>query len=44
MAAYIWVNIGWGNGLGPDGKADMSSVKSNDIQLREVSQEISQPS
>ena len=44
MATEIWVNIGSGNGLLPDGNVDLSSVRSSDINLRASSKEISQPS
>ena len=50
MATEIWVNIGSGNGLLPDGtqvitwaNVDWSSVKSSDIHIRAISQEIPQP-
>ena len=49
MATEIWVNIGSGNGLLPDGTkplpepVDWSSVKSSDIHIRAISQEIPQP-
>ena len=47
MATEIWVNIGSGNGLLPDGtwtNVDWSSVKSSDIHIRAISQEMPQPS
>ena len=53
MATKIWVNIGSGNGLLPDGTkplpepsnvVDFPSVKSSDIHIREISQEMPQPS
>ena len=47
MATKIWVNIGSGNGLLPDGtwtNVDSSSVKSIDIHMGAISQEIPQPS
>ena len=51
MATKIWVNIGSGNGLLPDGtkpftwtNVDWSSVKSSDIHIRAISQEMPQPS
>ena len=51
MATKIWVNIGSGNGLLPDGtkplpepNVDLSSVKSSGIHLRAILQEIPQPS
>ena len=48
MALQTWVNIGSGNGLVPDGTkplpepmlTNQSSVRSDDIHLREISQEI----
>ena len=46
----IWVNIGSGNGLVPDGikplpetNVDWSSVDSSDIHIRAISQEMPQP-
>ena len=51
MVTEIWVNIGSGNGLLPDGTKPSpepmltwSSVKSSDINIREISQEMPQPS
>ena len=53
MATEIWVNIGLGNGLLPDGTKPLpepmlidhdSSVKSNDIHIRAISQEMPQTS
>ena len=53
MATEIWVNIGSGNGLLPDNTIDQaitltniewSSVKSSDIHIRVISQEMPQPS
>ena len=50
MATENWVNIGLGSSLLPDGQAitwtnvDLSSVRSNDILLRAISQQVSQPS
>ena len=49
MATEIWVNIGSGNGLLPDGAkplpdhVDWSSRKSSDIHIRAISQEIPLP-
>ena len=47
----IWVNIGLGNGLLPDGtkplsepNVDWSSVKSSDIHIKAISQQMPQPS
>ena len=50
MVTEIWVNIGSGNGLLPDGTKPLlepmltSSVRSSDIHLRASSQELPQPS
>ena len=53
MATQIWVNMGSGNGLLPDGtkplpepmlNVNLSSVRSSDIYLRASSQDITQPS
>ena len=52
MATEIWVNTGSGNGLLPDGTkplpepmlTDWSSVKSSDIHIRAISEEMPQPS
>ena len=51
MATQNRVNIGSGNGLLPDStqaitwtNADWSSVKSSDIHIRAISQEMAQPS
>ena len=48
MATEIWVNFGSGNGLLHQAitwtNADLSSVKSKDIHLEEISWEMSQPS
>ena len=52
MVTEIWVNIGSGNGLLPDGTKPLpeqmltseSSVKSSDIHIKEISQEMPQPS
>ena len=51
MATEIWVNIGSGNGLLPVRQqaitwtnVDWSSVKSSDIHIRAISQEMPQPS
>ena len=50
MATAIWVNIGSGNGLSPDGTKPLpepiltSSVKSSDIHIRAISQVMPQPS
>ena len=49
MAIEIWVNIGSGNGLLPDGQTitwtnvDLSPIRYTDIHLRAISQEITQP-
>ena len=46
MATQIWVNIGSANGLLPDGtwaKVDLSSVRSSEIHLGTISEEIPQP-
>ena len=49
MAAGIYVNIGSGNGLLPDGTknnwtiVDLSTLRSSDVHLRAISFEISQP-
>ena len=49
MATEIWVNIGSGNGLLPDGTkpllkpdVDWSLAKSSDIHIRTISQEMPQ--
>ena len=46
MATYIWVNIGLGNGLLPDGTKplpepmfDLSSIRSRSIHLRAISKD-----
>ena len=45
MATEIFVNIDSGNGLVPSGiNIDWSSVKSSDIHIRVISQEMPQPS
>ena len=51
MATEIWVNIRSGNGWLPDStqaitwnNVDWSSVKSNDIHISAISQEMPQPS
>ena len=48
MATEIWVNIGSGNGLWHQAitwtNVDWSSVKSNDIHIRAISQQMPQPS
>ena len=48
MAAEIWVDIGSGNGLLPDGTKPlpepMSSVRSKDIHLEEISWKMFQTS
>ena len=50
MVTKIWVNIGSGNGLLPDGtkptwtNVDLSSMTSSDIDLTANSQDITQPS
>ena len=51
MATDVWVNIGSGNGLLPDGTkpspktiVDLSSAKSSGIHMTAISQEMSQPS
>ena len=50
MATVIWVNIGSGNGLLPDGTMPLpeptlttSSLRYSDIHLRAISQEMPQP-
>ena len=50
MATEIWVNIGSGNGLVPDGTKPLPEPmltdhqKSTDIHIRVISQKMSQPS
>ena len=51
MATKIWVNIGSGNGLLPDGTKPLPGpmltdhhLKSSDIHSRSISQEMPQPS
>ena len=51
MTTEIWVNIGSGNGLLPDGtkplpepNVDLSSIRSSGIHLRAILQEIPHPS
>ena len=49
MATEIWVNIGSGNDLLPDGTKPLpepmlSKSKSRDIHIRAISQEMLQPS
>ena len=49
MATEIWVNIGSGNGLVPDGTKPLPEpmltfLQSSDIHIRAISQEMSQPS
>ena len=51
MVTGNWVNIGSGNGLLPDGTKPLpeptlidNSVRSSDIPLRAISQQVSQPS
>ena len=48
MATEIWVNIGLGNGLLPDGTKPLpepmlTDHQSSDIHMRAVSQEMSEP-
>ena len=44
MATEIWVNIGWRHQAITWTNVDLSSVRSKDIYLEEISWEMSQPS